>query len=915
MLENDHPRLIRNLINQSNDAISIVDPETSLFIYVNNKWCSNLGYSSPELLKMRVIDIDTILTDSFSWKEHVKDLRKAGSMIIESEHRRKDGTVFPVEINLKFTILNRKSFIVGIVRDITERKKAELLLRSSEERFRRLAENAQDIIYRYRLYPERGFEYISPAVTAITGYTPEEHYADPDIGLKIVYPDDLIVLKWILEDRSFRPVVLRWISKNGTIIWTEQRNIPIYDNDGKLIAIEGIARDITERKVNEDALLESEKNFRNLSENLSEMVYRADPETYASIYCNKAHERLFGYPVEEWIKNPKLWEDSIYPEDKERVLSVLEEAKKNLKGGVIEYRIIKKDKAILWIEDHFSWEVDRHGTPVSLNGVGYDITGRRRVEEYLKKSKNRFKAIFNTTSVSIFEEDFSEVKKAIDDIKASGIKDFRKYIDENPDFVSKALQMVKILDVNDAAIKLYGARDKTELLESLDKIFTPESYQAFKEGLIAIAEGKIYYEAEAFNKRLDGKLLDILITIAIPSEQSEFKNMIVSIFDITDRKKMEQDLIRMQKIESLGILSGGIAHDFNNVMTGVLGNISLAKIWAESDEKVKEILIDAENACFRAKELTQQLITFAKGGSPIKETIPIKGLIKDLTIFTLSGSNVKAKFDIPYDIWPVEVDGGQISQVINNLVLNADQAMPEGGIIEVKCENVEINKEDILPLKTGRYIRITIKDQGCGIAREHIDKIFDPYFTTKQKGSGLGLSTVYSIIKRHDGYISVESEIGLGSTFYVYLPASEKETCEKREEEKDPIYGKGRILLMDDEEIVRNAANKMLTKLGYEVELIEDGVKVVELYKAAKDSGRPFDIVIMDLTIPGGMGGKEVIIKLLEIDPYVKAIVSSGYSIDPVVSEYEKFGFKGFLTKPFNIVEIGKVVNKVLKEE
>ena len=593
----------------------------------------------------------------------------------------------------------------------------------------------------------------------------------------------------------------------------------------------------------------------------------------------------------------------------------MEEAKKNLKGGVIEYRIIKKDKAILWIEDHFSWEVDSHGIPVSLNGVGYDITGRRRVEEYLKKSKNRFKAIFNTTSVSIFEEDFSEVKKAIDDIKASGIKDFRKYIDENPDFVSKALQMVKILDVNDAAIKLYGARDKTELLESLDMIFTPESYQAFKEGLIAIAEGKIYYEAEAFNKRLDGKLLDILITIAIPSEQSEFKNMIISIFDITDRKKMEQDLIRMQKIESLGILSGGIAHDFNNVMTGVLGNISLAKIWAESDEKVKEILIDAENACFRAKELTQQLITFAKGGSPIKETIPIKGLIKDLTIFTLSGSNVKAKFDIPDDIWPVEVDGGQISQVINNLVLNADQAMPEGGIIEVKCENVEINKEDILPLKTGRYIRITIKDQGCGIAREHIDKIFDPYFTTKQKGSGLGLSTVYSIIKRHDGYISVESEIGLGSTFYVYLPASEKETYEKREEEKDPIYGKGRILLMDDEEIVRNVANKMLTTLGYEVELIEDGVKVVELYKTAKDSGRPFDIVIMDLTIPGGMGGKEVIMKLLEIDPYIKAIVSSGYSIDPVVSEYEKFGFKGFLTKPFNIVEIGKVVNKVLKEE
>lgn len=368
----------------------------------------------------------------------------------------------------------------------------------------------------------------------------------------------------------------------------------------------------------------------------------------------------------------------------------------------------------------------------------------------------------------------------------------------------------------------------------------------------------------------------------------------------------------MDKLESVGILAGGIAHDFNNLLTAIVGNISLAKMRAGSEDKNLKMLIEAEKACFRAKELTQQLLTFSKGGAPIKKATHIDELVKDSAAFTLSGSMTRPEFYIMDNLWPVEVDEGQVSQVINNLILNANQAMYGGGIIEVRCENIVLGKEDTLPLTRGRYIKITVKDQGCGIAKEHLEKIFDPYFTTKKKGSGLGLSTTYSIVKKHDGHIAVESELGKGTAFYIYLPASEKEVSREKGAEEEHIAGKGRILVMDDEEVVREVAGGMAAHLGYEVDFAEDGAKAIELYRKAKKSGKSFDVVIMDLTIPGGMGGEEAMKKLLEIDPSVKAIVSSGYSNDPVMADYKKHGFSGVIAKPYKIAEMSSVINSVI---
>jgi two-component system cell cycle sensor histidine kinase/response regulator CckA len=384
--------------------------------------------------------------------------------------------------------------------------------------------------------------------------------------------------------------------------------------------------------------------------------------------------------------------------------------------------------------------------------------------------------------------------------------------------------------------------------------------------------------------------------------------------DITEEKRLEKERQKIQKLESVGILAGGLAHDFNNFLSGIIGNISLAILEAKDNENLIKILNDAKDATDMAKNLTKQLLTFASGGAPIKEMTSIGNIIKETAEFNLRGSNVKCFFDIPNDIWKVEADKSQISQVISNLIINADQAMPEGGVITIKLENKVIKENSALPLDKGKYIKITIEDKGLGIAEKHLSKIFDPYFTTKQKGSGLGLATTYSIIEKHNGYITVDSKLGTGTTFYIYLPATVTKEIAKVEKpkEEERKRTKSRILFMDDEKIVRNALGRMLKILGYEAEFATDGEEALEKYKEAMNDEIPFDAVILDLTVPGGMGGKETIKKLLELDHEIKALVSSGYSNDPVMANYQDYGFKGIIVKPYDAEELSNAISKLL---
>ncbi|MFC1717608.1 MEDS domain-containing protein [Candidatus Poribacteria bacterium] len=392
-------------------------------------------------------------------------------------------------------------------------------------------------------------------------------------------------------------------------------------------------------------------------------------------------------------------------------------------------------------------------------------------------------------------------------------------------------------------------------------------------------------------------------------EREQIKERLQSLHEITERT---EEVIEAQRSESVDILAARIAHDFNNNLTAILGNVSLARIYDDPDKSLEK-LIAAEREIMQAKELARQLLIFSKDDEPTREIAHIGELLEDSATFASRGSNVKCEFSIPYDLWPVEIDEGQIRQVVGNMIINADQAMPEGGIIMLRAENVTIGTENALSLKDGEYVDISIEDQGIGIPEKDLQSIFRLYFTTKQRGSGLGLASSHIIIERHGGYIKVESQIGIGTTFHIYLPAHPgKAPVGKPQMERRLIAGTGRILIMDDEKYIRDLASEMLNAIGYEVTTAIDGAEAIEAYQEARNSGQPYDALVVDLTVPGGMGGKETIQKLRVIDPEARVIISSGYSTVPIMTDFEKYGFKGAIAKPYEAAEFSMVLHEVI---
>ena len=408
------------------------------------------------------------------------------------------------------------------------------------------------------------------------------------------------------------------------------------------------------------------------------------------------------------------------------------------------------------------------------------------------------------------------------------------------------------------------------------------------------------------------------VASAIRDSKNEVAGVVLVFRDITARQRADAERRKAETLEQLGLLAGGIAHDFNNLLTAIIGNISLASLLLPPDAEMAERLDDAKNASLRARDLAQQLLTFARGGAPIKKAAAIGKLIQDTVSFSLRGSRNRSEFEFGEDLAPAEIDAGQISQVIANLVVNSDQAMPNGGTLHVSCENFCYDTSDaVIPdLAPGDYVRIRIRDEGVGIPEKYMKRIFDPYFTTKAKGNGLGLATAYSIIKNHNGLMAVESQVHVGTTFTIYLPAAapqEELPVEAPRKLTPAMSGTGRVLVVDDEDAIRDLVEFTLTRLGYEVSQAATALQGVEMYQEKLRAGKRFDVVILDLTLPGGMGGKEALKKLIEIDPTVNAIVSSGYATDATMSRYQDFGFRGVIAKPYEAAELGKIVYDVIE--
>ena len=387
--------------------------------------------------------------------------------------------------------------------------------------------------------------------------------------------------------------------------------------------------------------------------------------------------------------------------------------------------------------------------------------------------------------------------------------------------------------------------------------------------------------------------------------------------DVTEQQKTEKELLKIKKIESIGVLAGGIAHDFNNILVAILGNINLSLMDQNLKDETRNFLKEAEKASVRAKDLTQQLLTFSKGGEPIKKATSLAKIVTDSANFVLSGLPVTCQYDIPGDLWLVEIDKGQISQVVQNIVINAGQSMPDGGVIEIMCSNVHSTSDpNIRGLGSGKFVKMAFQDHGTGIPDDAIERIFDPYFSTKKGGSGLGLAITHSIINKHGGHISVESVPGSSTTFNVYLPVSAEHISDTHEHELEQTLSQSssntKIIVMDDDEMVRAVVKAMLQQLGHEVLLAQDGTEAIQLYKKSMNSEKLTDIVIMDLTIPGGMGGKEAVQEILALNPQAKVIVSSGYSNDPIMANFKEHGFCDAIIKPYQVEELSRVIHNVL---
>ncbi|MCD6388021.1 MAG: cache domain-containing protein [Desulfobulbaceae bacterium] len=672
------------------------------------------------------------------------------------------------------------------------------------------------------------------------------------------------------------------IAKNGAKYQIADSAAPIQDSNGKITGVVLVFRDVTEEYKMREELRENEHFLNSIFESIQDGISILNPDLTIRHVNGVMNKWYAGNLPLEGKKCFKCYHDENKPCDPCPTLRCLEsgKAKMDIVPGL-------PGSEVKWVELYsFPIKDDKSGKITGVVEFVRDITERRQAEEELQENKEQLELALQGADLGTWNWDIPT-----------------GYV---------------IFNERWAAMLGYRMNEIGQDLSSWKKLMHPDDLPKVMSILTDHLEGRTsIYQAEYRLRTKSGGWRWILDTgkILTRDEQGKPVRFAGTHQDITQRKRAEEELQKMDKLKSVGTLAGGIAHDFNNILMSLFGNISIAKLELSKDHPAFKFLSEAEKSMNRATRLTNQLLTFAKGGKPIKKDIPLDELVEGTVRFDLSGSNVKPVFETSANLWLAEVDKGQMQQVFSNLTINANQAMPDGGHLYITMENEDLSDKSLLDLKPGKYIKVTVRDEGTGIDKKHLERIFDPYFTTKQAGSGLGLATTYSIVNRHGGHISVESALGKGTVFTLHLPASEaRRLPEAREPAAKPFSPAQRAkgLVMDDEEMIRDIASQMLKKNGYKVQTAEGGKQAIEMYSQALDSGEPFDAVILDLTIPGGMGGEAAIKEILVLDPKAKCIVSSGYADDRIMSNYTEYGFKDIVSKPYAISQLQEVLSRVL---
>ena len=630
---------------------------------------------------------------------------------------------------------------------------------------------------------------------------------------------------------------------------------------------------------NRQTLSDSEARFRLIMDSLDALVYVADMQTYEILFINRQGRKIFG----------------------------------NVTGQIC-WQAIQSDQSgpCPFCTNHLL--IDNQGQPTGIHTWEFHNTRNQRWYYIMDRAITWVDGRIVRLEVATDITDKKEAERAL----AAEKEQLAVTLDSIGDAVITTDTEGQVVLMNPIAAELTGWKINEATGRSLAEVFhiineqTGERCESPVEKVLGSGQIIGLANHTALISR-DGQMRSIADSGApIITGSGETIGVVLVFRDITEQYRLERELEKARKIESLGLLAGGIAHDFNNMLSAILGNIDLSLLDSNLAEKTRKRLEDATKASLRARDLTRQLLTFAKGGQPIRQTASLPEIIKDSAEFILHGAEVSCHYDFAEDLPLVDVDTNQISQVIQNLILNAVQSMSKGGVVTLSCAIADRNEIACTPLDpTRQYVRVTISDHGEGIPAEIIDKVFDPYFSTKPQGSGLGLSIVHSIISKHDGHIQVDSSPGQGTIFSIYLPTSagKLQEIQDQPEKRSNNRLQGRVLVMDDEEPVRQTVCLMLDELGLESLAAMDGEEAVRLYREHLGQEPPICLTILDLTVPGGKGGKEAAQEILTLDPDARIVVSSGYSQDPIMANYRKHGFCAVLAKPFDLNELSAVLS------
>lgn len=724
--------------------------------------------------------------------------------------------------------------------------------------------------------------YVNREMEAISGYSRNELLSMNIFD--ILHPSDRPFVmenyrRRVSGENFTRSYNCRANRKDGATVWVRMRvnTVTWEGEEAALVFMEDVTSQMETSEEVDELMTRLNLAVEGAQDGLWDV--KLDPDDPISfdndMWFSSQFKRLLGYNENDYDLFPHrlgTWVDLLHPDERDDVIEMVRDFLLNRGTYDVQFRMRTKNGEYRWFHAVGRGIWDREGRPLRASGSVRDITERKIAEQQLRESEERFRALHEASfgGIGIHEKGvIIECNRGLCEVTGFS---YDELIGMNgllliaPDYRDQVME--KIVGDYDKPYSVFGQRK----------------------------DGSTYpLEIQGKNAHYFGRIVRV----------TEFR-------DITEHYRMEDELRKMQRLESIGVLAGGIAHDFNNILTAIMGNISLARLKKPGDPEYDELLREAEDAAYRARGLTAQFLTFSRGGSPVQDEASIREIITNSASFILMGSNISCIYDFHQNLKQAKVDREQVSQLIQNLILNAKEAMLNGGEINISARTVQVDHNSTLPLQPGEYISIRIQDTGSGISEEHIDNIFDPYFTTREEGHGLGLSVVYSVIKRHGGYIEVDSTQGKGSVFTFYLPAAAAVDNGAPVRRDTPVEGSGKVLLMDDDVALRRVAGRMLESLGYSVIIAADGDEAIEKFTQAMREKDPFALVILDLTIPGGKGGRETVQEIRKLDPRVKAIVSSGYSDVAVMADYRDYGFDGVMVKPYRIEEMSRVLHDIL---